>query len=416
VVSAQLAGGGLAARDAVDADRPPPDVSEPGPARSRTIGLDRRPRVALISQAPSPYTTAIMSALDRQVALHVIYMRQPGGRPGSGWSGFEDPWGMEPSFEHSFHRSFQLHVRRKDFLTHFWVGVSILLTRIHPDVVVVDGWGQFAVEPLLWSRLFRRRAVLWAQTHARSGMVRGPFSNLFRRMVFRTVHSVITNGRLATDYAVSLDADPSRIVTSCLPSVIQPSAFPRPQVVARAGVRFLFVGRLTENKRPVQALAAFGQISRDLPDATFTFVGVGPQEARIRAAAAQLNGRVRLLGRVEGKKLRAIYGEHDILVAPFIREVWGLVVNEALAAGLFVVASSDVGSAATLVDRHSGIIVPPDDPEALANAMREASDRLNRSQAARSERQARVADCTPERFADDLLRAIEISTTGDRLR
>jgi polysaccharide biosynthesis protein PslH len=391
-------------------------VAESRTAHQRAVAHGRRRRVVFIIQAPTPYTTAIMSALDRQVDLHVVYMRRPGRRPGSAWVGFRDPWGAAPSYEHSFHPSLQIHIRRQDFLTHVWIGISILLTRVRPDVVVIDGWGQFVVEPLIWSRVFRRRVVLWGETHARSGIVRSPFSNLLRRRVFRAVHSVITNGRLATEYAVALGADSSRIVTSCLPSAGVVGPLADSPVEEPAGARFLFVGRLTASKRPMLVLTAFGRISPELPDATLTFVGDGPEEARTLAAAAPLNGRVRLLGRVEGRELGGIYAEHDILVAPFVREVWGLVVNEALAAGLFVIASDAVGSAATLVDHQSGIIVPPDDPDALMNAMRTASDRLDRSQAARSRRRAQVADCTPERFAEDILRAIDLALTSDASR
>jgi glycosyltransferase involved in cell wall biosynthesis len=385
---------------------------ESGPTRRQTTAPGRRPRVVFIIQAPTPYTTAIMSALDRRVSLHVVYMRRPGRRPDSAWVGFRDPWGSEPSFEHSFYPSVQVHIRSQDFLTHAWVGISALLTRVRPDVVVMDGWGQFVVEPLIWSRVFQRRVVLWAETHARSGIVRGPFSNLLRRRMFRAVHSVITNGRLATEFAVSLGADPARIVTSCLPSAAVMDIAPRTAVEEPAGARFLFVGRLTASKRPTLALNAFSRISGELPGATLTFVGDGPEAARTLAAAAPHNGRVRLLGRMEGSALDATYAEHDILVAPFVREVWGLVLNEALAAGLFVIASDEVGSAATLLNDQSGIIVPPDDPQALANAMRVAADRLDRSDEARSMRQAQVANCTPERFADDLVRAIEIAIGG----
>jgi glycosyltransferase involved in cell wall biosynthesis len=387
-------------------------VSASASARSRTVPDVYRPRVVFIIQAPTPYTTAIMSALNRQVDLHVVYMRRPGRRPDNAWVGFRDPWGTAPEYEHSFHPSLQIHIRRQDFLTHAWIGISVLLTRIRPDVVVIDGWGQFVVEPLIWSRMFRRRVVLWGETHARSGIVRSPFSNQLRRRVFRAVHSVITNGRLATEYAVALGADSSRIVTSCLPSAIAASLEPTP-IDESTGARFLFVGRLTASKRPLLALSAFRQILREIPGVTLTFVGDGLEEDRTLAAAASMSGRVRFLGRVEGPELGAIYAEHDVLVAPFVREVWGLVVNEALAAGLFVIASDAVGSAVTLVDQQTGIIVAPDDEEALVNAMRAASDRLDRSQEARSRRAARVADCTPARFADDIVRAIDIAMTRD---
>ncbi len=97
-----------------------------------------------------------------------------------------------------------------------------------------------------------------------------------------------------------------------------------------------------------------------------------------------------------------------MLVIPSVREVWGLVVNEALAAGLFVVATDQVASAVDLLDEGSGLIIPADDPGLLMDAMRFAGG-VGQSAVERAARTARIRDCTRRSFAADLNRAIALA-------
>ena len=125
-------------------------------------------------------------------------------------------------------------------------------------------------------------------------------------------------------------------------------------------------------KRPLELLESFRLVLHQLPKARLTIVGDGPLMTEVKEAAARMGDRVAVPGRREGADLSEIYARSDILVLPAVREVWGLVINEALAHGLYVIATDQVGSAHDLVRAQAGTIVPPDDREELAKAMVEA--------------------------------------------
>lgn len=141
-------------------------------------------------------------------------------------------------------------------------------------------------------------------------------------------------------------------------------------------------------------------------------VGDGPLAPDVAVAAAALPGRIRLTGRLEGADLAAEYARSDVLVVPSRREVWGLVVNEALAAGMHVIATDEVGSAHDLLDADSGQIIRDASVSGLAQAMERAIDSWDGSSSARDRRQARVAGCTPSAFARDIHRAVVIAVGG----
>ncbi|MBI3745850.1 MAG: glycosyltransferase family 4 protein [Chloroflexi bacterium] len=364
-------------------------------------------KLVLIAQAPTPYLTPILNELADRADLQVIFMsgRRP-ARSLESWATFRDPWGVKPRFDFTFHPSLAVGWIRHDFHVQLSAGVSIRLARSRPDVVVIHGWGPLMVEPLLWRLIARRRAVMWTESTLDSGLLRGTVSDRFRRAMLRGVDLVVSNGSRATQYALALGVAPERVITSCLPSV---PAAPAPQTVPsrsdRDRLHFLFVGRLVPRKRPLDVLTAFREAGDALGDATLTIIGDGPLRGDVEAAAADLGDRVRLSPRLEGPPLAAEFAAADVLVVPSEREVWGLVVNEALAAGLYVIATDQVASAVDLLRPGVGAIVLTGDVSSLVAAMRAAIRDVDRSDAGRVGRAQTVRDCTPRAFASALVEA-----------
>jgi glycosyltransferase involved in cell wall biosynthesis len=135
---------------------------------------------------------------------------------------------------------------------------------------------------------------------------------------------------------------------------------------------------------------------------------------RRRAIDGGVNGRVRFSGALPEEDLARSYGEADLLVLPSRSETYGMVVTEALARGLPVVAA-DVGGVPEAMGRgidgtRPGLLVPPEDPSALADALRawlEDADLRRRLRRAARQRRESLADWsrTTSAVADVLARA-----------
>jgi glycosyltransferase involved in cell wall biosynthesis len=134
--------------------------------------------------------------------------------------------------------------------------------------------------------------------------------------------------------------------------------------------RLLSTRNLEPYYRVDTTLRAFGLLRARHPEATLTVAGYGSLEASLRRLARETGGdAVRFVGRVERASVPALYDAEDIFVNASVLDNQPVSVLEALAAGLPVV-STGVGDIPALV-RHgdTGLLVPPEDPPALAAAV-----------------------------------------------
>jgi glycosyltransferase involved in cell wall biosynthesis len=170
------------------------------------------------------------------------------------------------------------------------------------------------------------------------------------------------------------------------------------------GCVFIYVGRLWSGKGVDDLFAA----DERLADAgvSLLLLGDGPDEQRYRERAASLP-RVVFGGFVQAKDIAAYYSLADTLVFPTLGDPHGLVVEEAMAAGLPVICSDAAGDIEARLPRSAGRVVPVGDAEALERSMRElASDPTLRERMGQEAAET-VAYRTHERYAEDFEAFVE---------
>jgi glycosyltransferase involved in cell wall biosynthesis len=186
----------------------------------------------------------------------------------------------------------------------------------------------------------------------------------------------------------------------------RPPERPRPAEPAREreeGIRLLYVGPLITRKGLRFLVEAMPLIAGESIPSTAELVGRGPEEAALRDLAARhgVSDHVRFHGFVEERDLVRLYQEADIFVFPSLQEGFGLVMVEAMACGLPVIAT-EVPPMPEVVG-EAAVMIPPEDPAALARAVaclaRDAGRRedLGRAGRARVEKKylwGRVAEQT----------------------
>ncbi len=169
-----------------------------------------------------------------------------------------------------------------------------------------------------------------------------------------------------------------------------------------AGRRMLFVGRLDERKGFRVAVAAFERLAGRFPDLLLVAVGDGPEAAAARALPESIRSRIVLVGRVANEDLHGYEAAADVFVAPSVGgETFGVVLVEAMAAGVPVVAS-DIPGYDEVIREGEGLLVPPRDPAALAAAVARVLDDPPAARAFGDAGRARARTYSWESVADRL--------------
>jgi glycosyltransferase involved in cell wall biosynthesis len=149
----------------------------------------------------------------------------------------------------------------------------------------------------------------------------------------------------------------------------------------------LYASKFTARKRPNELLLAYERLVTERSDTGrhpyLLFVGDGEMRTALEAAATEkaLSG-VRFLGFRNQTELPAFFDLCDVFVLVSSHEPWGLVVNEAMAAGRAVIVGDEVGCVADIVQPNvNGFVVKPGDIAGLAAALGDATATPEQSRA-----------------------------------
>lgn len=134
--------------------------------------------------------------------------------------------------------------------------------------------------------------------------------------------------------------------------------------------RLLSMRNLEPHYRVDVVLRAFALLKATVPEATLTIAGVGGEAQRLRRLAAELAlDDVHFIGRVEPATAPEVYAQADVFVNAAVVDNQPVSVIEACAAGLPVVSTATGDIGAMLGQGEFGVLVPPDDPAAMAEAV-----------------------------------------------
>jgi glycosyltransferase involved in cell wall biosynthesis len=211
----------------------------------------------------------------------------------------------------------------------------------------------------LWLKPIKRRYVRWVIRHLSGLMPMGTCGRAyFRSYLDHNLPEFLFP--YEPDYELLQNIDPKKVET-----------FRQKYGLAPGRKRLLYCGRLVNVKRVDVLLEAFARVALARPEWDVVIAGDGPLRKNLqRSVSDAIRTRVKWLGFLQFDELVMAYHACDVLVHPSDYEPWALVINEAVACELPIIATSVVGAAVELV-RHqeNGLIVSPRSIESMTNAI-----------------------------------------------
>jgi len=252
-----------------------------------------------------------------------------------------------------------------------------LIRQYHPDCLIANFGAGNVMTLVGWLTRVPNR-VDWYHTLSTQVLADSPYSPwknwlLLKRkqFVYRFATQIIANSVAAVEDVQHVYRIPARkchvfynTLADPLPEVFQSaSADTQPKITC--------VGRLWPTKGQDTLIRAIALLKNSGLDVPVEFVGDGPLRQEYERLAQQLGvaDRCTFVGKVPHDEVLARMAASTVCVVPSCSEAFGLVNIEAMAVGTPVVASRVGGIVEIVREGQDGFLVPPDDPQALANRL-----------------------------------------------
>lgn len=342
---------------------------------------ETRIKVALIHNIMSPYRVPLFNQLAAipQVALHIYFLAS--SDKSRKWKipelGGEFTYRVLPGLTFNFHPNKDLFAYRIN------PSIAPELIRNNYDIIVSVGYASFTNHlAFLLCKIYKKPFILCSEsTINEPSLLRSVSLPLIKFMVKHS-DALIAYGTRAKEYLIHLGAASDRIFTAY--NTVDTDFFKREssqfetkkeKLKEELGIKnesiVLYVGQLIERKGVKYLLRAYSRLKRE-NDVACLIVGDGPQRRELADLCTKEN--IKDVFFVDYKQLEELpeyYAVSDLFVLPSTQEVWGLVLNEAMACGLPVVTTDKVGASMDLVkDGVNGYVVEAGNVEQLYQAMR----------------------------------------------
>lgn len=307
------------------------------------------PRIAIVTNTPPPYRIPVFRRLAHMpdITFQAIFCaeREPNRL-----------WDLERmDFDHVFLR--ERFITANGRYIHNNPDVIPALRRFVPEVVLTDGFNPTHLYAFGYARM--RRWTHVAMTDGTDVSERGVsrLHKVVRRFVYARSGAFVPASHGGQHLFENYGVPAERCFTSCL--CIDNAAFaPQPGQYKRFD--FIFSGRIEAVKNPLFALQVAVETAKRLArKVSLLIVGAGSQEQSVRAAAASHAESVdtQFHGFAAQHELPDLYRSAKVFLFPTRWDPWGVVANEACAAGLPVLVSPDAGVAGELVrDGENGFV------------------------------------------------------------
>jgi glycosyltransferase involved in cell wall biosynthesis len=340
-------------------------------------------RIAFLTNAPAPYRTPVFEHIASAdgVEARVFFDSASGAAVVDRQPGYPHE-SLRPAFNLR-HRNYQDDAGWAEQVSMgFALGYLPRLAAFRPDVIVSGEFGWRTLNATVYARAAGIPILVWWEGTRFTERKLGAIRHCTRRALASASAGLLGFGKGSVDY-LRETAGPRKPVYF-VPQAVHNEQIAeatdrwrvqrehvREQLGAR-GVTLLCLSRQLPHKGIPQYTSALRRLAETVPEGAFTalFAGEGPEAKTIARAADEFPRVIRNLGKVSPSEIPRLFAASDLLVFPTLRDCWGMVVNEALAAGVPVLGSRYAGAAQELLRSDDlGRLIDPLVPASLDEAL-----------------------------------------------
>lgn len=300
-------------------------------------------------------------------------------------------------------------------------GVYGAIKRVKPDVIIVDGFFQWAPIALWYCKLHNIPLIIDYERTKHIERNSPWWRTWYRKLFGKFVNGFIVNGSLTIEYLKELKLENKSVISGAMSA----DSYGLKKAVASVsddqikclrrnlnitkGMTFIFIGQLVERKGIKELILAWINHQQKYPEDNLLVLGKGVLHEELTMIVKSNNLNVNILGQIPYDEIAPYYAVADVMVMPTLEDNWCLVVPEGMACGLPILCSEFNGGHPELVkDGENGYVFNPLNPESITMALTKIhSDNLSKMSSKSIEIES---EYTPDKAASNILKCCQIVT------
>lgn len=328
-------------------------------------------KVLVITNIPSPYRIPLFNELKQQLEAYNIELHVAFGSSSYSRRKFELNYN-NIRFEYSILRSRTFHFGNNEKTIFSYSGLLKSVRKLKPDLIITNGFSIATLKIWLRSFCIKTNYLIWTGSIEKQGRNDSRIRELQRKLLMMRCSGYIVYGSKAREYLLHRGADNSKIFTAI--NTVDLSFFRNQTEELKAAMKsdhkkhLLFLGYLVSRKRVDKLLAAIRKLVDKRQDFILDIVGDGEDKSRLEKFVIEnkIEPFVIFHGFQQPGKIPGYFSSSLCFLFQTDFDVWGLVLNEAMAAGLPCIVSPNAGAAVDLVkEGETGFVVNFEDTEKL---------------------------------------------------
>ena len=331
-------------------------------------------RVAILTEIMSPYRIPLFNALAKfdDLELYVFFFSKT--VPMRQWRIPKE----KINFNYKVLRGAITSCNHRGHVTFLNLSIISELLKGRHNVIIVGGFQHLTNWlAFIYSCLTRKSLILFSESTLKDMRSGNIIKEWLKRLFVRYSSGYLVPGIPQVQYLLSLGAKrdkiwiaPNSVDSDLFSRALDQRKHDKAHIKQELGVKgeiILYVGRMIDEKGVADLIEVFLVVQRRCPLASLVLVGEGPDRKMYEAKCRRKNiSNVIFTGFKEQEELSKYYAIADLFVFPTHTDPWGMVINEAMLAGLPIICSFAAGAADSLIKQgENGFLHKPCDRGAM---------------------------------------------------